>query len=249
MNPSWKDYIEHNHDCLMEFSYRKLASFLQKYNPQINDILIKITNTNIINNGTTFKNYEIVNLGHYCQIIDSRGVQVYCSTGRIKQFGCLFYRFYYTYSVFSVNQICVSEEGTFTTGKRIVHAKYSSPLYKKLDELDYISPIEDINYDENKRVKVYGNWYDENGNEFLESCIPTINNISSTQVVKETQKKKKPHYYALKEAMVGDRILYDTKQCIVIEKKTVRGSLRLVVKYDDGTIDNLKNDWDRYIVL
>ena len=56
------------------------------------------------------------------------------------------------------------------------------------------------------------------------------------------------HQY-IKEALVGDRIIYDHKQCTVIEKKTMRGSLRLVVKYDDGTIDNLQNDWNRYQVI
>ena len=49
--------------------------------------------------------------------------------------------------------------------------------------------------------------------------------------------------------MVGDTIVYDSKRCIVIEKKTMRGSLRLVVKYEDGTIDNLQNDRNRYKIV
>ena len=50
-------------------------------------------------------------------------------------------------------------------------------------------------------------------------------------------------------AMVGDTIVYDAKRCTVIEKKTMRGSLRLVVKYEDGTIDNLQNDRKRYKIV
>lgn len=50
-------------------------------------------------------------------------------------------------------------------------------------------------------------------------------------------------------AMVGDRIIYDAKRCTVIEKKTMRGSVRLVVRYEDGTIDNLLNDGNRYKIV
>ena len=52
-----------------------------------------------------------------------------------------------------------------------------------------------------------------------------------------------------KEAKVGDRIRYDYQLCTVIEVKTIRNSLRLVIKYDDGTIDNVQNDRNRYRVV
>ena len=52
-----------------------------------------------------------------------------------------------------------------------------------------------------------------------------------------------------KEAMVGDKIVYNSKPCIVIEKKTMMGSLRLIVKYNDGSIDNVQNDWNRYKII
>lgn len=52
-----------------------------------------------------------------------------------------------------------------------------------------------------------------------------------------------------REAMVGDRIMYGSKPCLVLEKKTMRNSLRLIVKYDDGSLDNVQNDWDKYRVL
>jgi len=52
-----------------------------------------------------------------------------------------------------------------------------------------------------------------------------------------------------KEAMIGDRIIYDHKRCTVIEKKTKKGSICIVVQYDDGSIEDLHNDWNRYRVL
>jgi len=52
-----------------------------------------------------------------------------------------------------------------------------------------------------------------------------------------------------REAMVGDRIMYGSRPCVVLEKSTMRNSLRLIVKYDDGSLDNVQNDWDKYRVL
>lgn len=50
-------------------------------------------------------------------------------------------------------------------------------------------------------------------------------------------------------AMVGDRIIYDAKSCIVLEKKTMWGASRLIVRYEDGTIDNLHNDKNHYRIV
>ena len=52
-----------------------------------------------------------------------------------------------------------------------------------------------------------------------------------------------------KEVVVGDRILYDYRYCIVRKKKTERGSMRLIVQYDSGEMDNVPNDWNRYTIV
>lgn len=52
-----------------------------------------------------------------------------------------------------------------------------------------------------------------------------------------------------REAMVGDRIKYQSMNCTVIKKKVMRGSFRLIVRYDDGRVDNLLNDWSKYIII
>ena len=49
--------------------------------------------------------------------------------------------------------------------------------------------------------------------------------------------------------MLGDIIKYDTKICTVLAKKTIKNNLRIIVKYEDGTIDNLQNDWNRYKII
>ena len=77
----------------------------------------------------------------------------------------------------------------------------------------------------------------------------TTNKEDYNQLSKKSKKKVKQKNHVLKEAMVGDRILYDAKRCTVIKKKTIMGSLRLIVKYDNGTFDNLLNDWKRYQVI
>ena len=52
-----------------------------------------------------------------------------------------------------------------------------------------------------------------------------------------------------KEALVGDAIQYDGKRCKVIGKKTSANSMRLIIQYDDGTLDNVPNDWNRYSIM
>lgn len=47
-------------------------------------------------------------------------------------------------------------------------------------------------------------------------------------------------------AKVGDRIIYDKKPCVVLEKKVRQGYTRLVIMYDNGTIDNVPDERKRY---
>ena len=52
-----------------------------------------------------------------------------------------------------------------------------------------------------------------------------------------------------REALVGDTILYDSKRCNVIGKKTTACIMKLIIQYEDGTLDNVPNDWSRYTVM
>lgn len=170
INPLWSDYLEHNYKELMDFSYKELASFLKKRNPNVKDILSKIKGLDNVKYNNP-QGYTVVNMGNQCGIFDDYGVQVFSSTGRIKELHSAFYRFYYTYSSFTVNIIQHDEEMRFSIGKRIINVSYKTPLYKALDENRWLEQIEIITYKEKwgYSIKVSNKWYDDLGNNQYES--------------------------------------------------------------------------------
>ena len=73
---------------------------------------------------------------------------------------------------------------------------------------------------------------------------------SSKMIIERTSSARTQITKQIKrEAMVGDRIKYQSMNCTVIRKKVMRGSFRLIVRYDDGRVDNLLNDWSKYIII
>lgn len=73
---------------------------------------------------------------------------------------------------------------------------------------------------------------------------------SSKMIIERTSSARTQITNQIKrEAMVGDRIKYQSMNCTVIRKKVMRGSFRLIVRYDDGRVDNLLNDWSKYIII
>ncbi len=94
--------------------------------------------------------------------------------------------------------------------------------------------------------------------EYANGVIDVVSyNNSKYEQISHVQKSEQHNLYGIehssnieiKEAMLGDIIKYDSKLCIVLAKKTIKNSLRIIVKYEDGTIDNLHNDWNRYIII
>ena len=131
----------------------------------------------------------------------------------------------------------VSKIGDLKVGDRIYYNKLYCTVRKIIEDgkfsklfIEYANGVRDVvSYNKSRYVK-----------------------IRDTR--KETHKKTltKTSRFASqikREAMVGDRIVYGSKLCMVIEKKTMRNSLRLIVKYDDGSLDIVQNDWDKYRVL
>lgn len=112
----------------------------------------------------------------------------------------------------------------FCTVKKIIVNANSSKLY-----VEYTNGVLDVVIN--------------NGKDIVK--VPT--NSKSAPPKNYQRKRKFPTL--VKEAMIGDRLKYDSKLCVVIAKKTTKGSLRLIVKYDDGSIENVLNDWERYKVL
>lgn len=50
-------------------------------------------------------------------------------------------------------------------------------------------------------------------------------------------------------AKIGDRILYDKRRGTVVEKKNKYGHARLIIKYNNGTYDNVPDDTNRYKII
>lgn len=83
------------------------------------------------------------------------------------------------------------------------------------------------------------------GSEQIIIDNPNIYEIIETRSVRT----KRESEGIREEALVGNIILYDSKECKVIKKEVKYGSMRLVIKYDNGIFDNVPNDWNRYTIL
>ena len=73
--------------------------------------------------------------------------------------------------------------------------------------------------------------------------------IPQYQVCKERTNGNEVKHQDVKEASVGDRIIYNTKPCEVLEKSKKYNVIRLKVRYDDGRIDNVLGDHNMYEIL
>lgn len=202
-----------------------------------------------IKKGKKSPNYNVVNEGKRCYIFDSNGVILYSSTGRIKQMGGCYYRIYYTYSSIIINRINNYKDSEFKTGERIVSAKNNSTLYKKLDINNYVDLIEEIRCNGEKRVKVKNIWFNQAGDLFgVSNKYGIISKNIQHELNNDSGYSNKANHQ-LREATIGDRIIYNTKQCVVVDKQEMDGSVRLIVRYDNGIIDNLQNDCNKYRVI
>ena len=131
----------------------------------------------------------------------------------------------------------VSEIGDLKVGDKIYYNKLSCTVKKIIEDgkllkllIEYTNGVRDIvPYNKSRYVKIRDT-HKETHNKTLTKTSRFASQIK-------------------REAMVGDRIVYGSRPCMVIEKKTMRNSLRLIVKYDDGSLDNVQNDWDKYRVL
>ena len=66
---------------------------------------------------------------------------------------------------------------------------------------------------------------------------------------KERKNESAPKPQVGKEASVGDRIVYNSKPCLVLDKSKKYNVIRLKVRYDDGKIDNVLGEQNRYVIL
>lgn len=103
-------------------------------------------------------------------------------------------------------------------------------------------------------------------NTFLESIdlidyknkksTPPQNNPDNhiTQTLQETKPRVPEKVVSISNAIldkakIGNRILYDKRRGTVIEKRSMGGIPRLILKYDNGIYDNVPDDTNRYIII
>ena len=131
----------------------------------------------------------------------------------------------------------VSEIGDLKVGDSIYYNKLYCTVRKIVENgkfsklfVEYANGVRDVvPYNKSRYVKIQHNRKETHSNP-----------LTKTRHIDNQIKR---------EAMVGDRIMYASRPCIVLEKKTMRNSLRLIVKYDDGSLDNVQNDWDKYRII
>lgn len=188
--------------------------------------------------------YTIVNSDYFCDIYDSKHNGLFHSEGNIKPIGNLLYLVRRTEKCFSVYR--VETKGSYLSMSSVlILADKNSMLYRKLDEKNYCSQIKNITKDYSNntcRITVGGEIFDEKGRSVLDPRIKYV--VSSlARPTEKTENGRKAW------AVVGDVLLYNSKKCVVVEKKTRNGSNRLVVKYDDCTIDDVIDDNSNYSII
>ena len=196
--------------------------------------------------------------GNRSLIFDSSGRVIYSTTGRIIVKDDILYRLEYTYSSFSVNLINLTVDGTYQIGNRIIRSNHLSALYKCLIEKGLCNQIEEIEHENDVwHIKVNGEWFDEKGNllgsndEVYRPSLQ-VQPHKSFFVRSDTHNNKNIHdkkESVSVELEVGDVILYESKKCVVLEKRIIDDSLRLIIQYENDTIDNVIDDDSKYTII
>lgn len=131
------------------------------------------------------------------------------------------------------------------TGKIIAIKNLKNGLRKLVLQMNDGTTREE--YDNNnlyiilKRSNINGEEVESSASEEADQEPPLIIEIPQNTMEESSPEKK--------EAITGDNIIYDGKRCKVIGKKTMASSMRLIIQYEDGTLDNVPNDWNRYSLM
>ena len=131
--------------------------------PTVDDIEDASNNNEV---GVSSQEYIIENKANRCYIIDNRGERVFSSDGQLIRLNKIFYKINYTDSLISMIIIQEDSKGLFSYGRRILSAKYSSPLYGSLDEKMYLTQLKAVKHDDNcdeYYIQVDNRWYGSSG--------------------------------------------------------------------------------------
>ena len=127
----------------------------------------------------------------------------------------------------------MNRDGTLLSEKKKSHEKYKKLTPERKAFLE----------------SLYGNNKDESAtNNHDKSQIQTTQ--TSQEIKPRVPKIVVPNSNTLPDsAKIGDRILYDKRRGTVVEKKNKYGHARLIIKYSNGTYDNVPDDTDRYKII
>lgn len=99
-------------------------------------------------------------------IYNRQNEKIYSSNGRLKLLGAEPYRIYLTYSHLTINLLVRDSDGVFSTGEKVIDAKYNTPLYEAFgdyERIDLIQKIETLPTNDHNAILFDGLWYDEDG--------------------------------------------------------------------------------------
>lgn len=117
--------------------------------------------------------------------------KIYSSNGRLILLETQPYRIYLSYSHLTVNSLDRDYDGVFTTGYRIIDAKYNTPLYKAFNDYERINLIQDVetlSLNGNNAILFDGRWYDEDG--MIET--DRQDNKEQEEIISNTSDKNQP---------------------------------------------------------
>lgn len=127
--------------------------------------------------------HHIKNKGGHGYIYDALGEKVYSTSGGLKEFNDVIYRFNYKYACFTVKRIEESEIGWVKSPKLFV-ASNLSDLHNALSPRNYINEIDDFIFsdiDSEIKIKIKGVWYDYAGDR-IESDNDEQNDANSKMI-------------------------------------------------------------------
>lgn len=210
--------------------------------------VIENVNTHSVQSSINYNGYRIDNTSRACNVYDPNGIRFFHSEGNIVKLDenlCLVIR---KSTYIKINRVDVYGL-KLNIGRTLIHADLRSDLYGVIGDKNIGNQINELKRDrisEGYYVCVKGNWYNVLGSHV--TFPPSEKEVKT----KEKNYKKEiasPSKSNNKGAEVGNIILYSSKKCVVLDKKTSTKGLRLIVKYENGTIDNVIDDINRYQIL
>ena len=125
--------------------------------------------------------YIIENNLNRCYIIDNRGERLFSSDGQLIRLNNVFYIVKYSNPYISIYLIQKDDQGLFVLKRRILSARYHSPLIENLDEKNYLRQIRDVKYDsrhDEYYVQIGERWYGSSGYYADLDGLKTINSLN-----------------------------------------------------------------------